>query len=194
MSYRDLGDIDNRIIGTVIHMGAERGVENVSSKKIAALCGISNATIFNRFTTMRALIDKAAQRFDRPHMENVMHMAEQGLNAGQIWDKMLTLFLADPDGTLYYISYTNTYGFDLTAKNPRAPEFLYVAKIFFRSARVIADDEYLALWDYITSMAFYYAEKFIHGYMHYNNDTLTFVKKIVFAGVDGILRAEDAGQ
>lgn len=187
MSYRDLGDIDEKIIRTIIHMGAEQGVENVSSKRIAALCGISNGTIFNRFDTMRALLDAAAQSFDRPHMEEVVKMAAEQLTVIQIWDKMLDYFLADPDGTLYYISYTNAFGFDPTTNNPRAEEFLEIAKVFFRSDCTLPDLQYLMMWDYVTSMAFYYAEKFIHGFLTYDEPSKAFVKQIVFNGITHIL-------
>lgn len=187
MGYRDLGDIEEAIIKTITKLGAAKGAEHASSKEVAAICKISNATVFNRFATMRAALDAAAQRFDRPRMEQTARMAERSLTAEQIWDSMLDGFLADPDGTLYYISYTNAFGFDPTVGNPRADEFLKVAKIFFRSEKRLTDNQYLVLWDYITSMAFYYAEKFLHGYLDYSAETKAFVKQIVFGGIDGVL-------
>jgi AcrR family transcriptional regulator len=188
MGYRDLGDIDEKIIRTILKMGAENGVSNVSSKRVAAICGISSGTIFHKYGTMKALLDAAAQAFDRPSMALTAQMAEQNLAAAEIWDKMLDHFLSDPDGTLYYISYTNTFGFDPTTTNPRAEEFLGIARIFFRSCKSLTDNEYLVLWDYITSMAFYYAEKYIHGYLPYTEKTRTFTKQIVFQGINGAIQ------
>lgn len=192
LGYRDLGDIEEKILQTITELGAKKGVEHVSSKEVAAICKISNATIFNRFSTMRAALDAAAQRFDRPHMERTVKMAEANLTADQIWDQMLEYFLADPDGTLYYISYTNTFGFDPTVGNPRAEEFLQIARVFFRSEQTLSDNQYLILWDYITSMAFYYAEKFLHSYMDYDEENRAFIKRIVFDGIDRILEVQGA--
>ena len=49
MGYRDLGDIESKIIDVIIRMGAAEGIENVSSKKIAAELDISSGTVFNHF-------------------------------------------------------------------------------------------------------------------------------------------------
>lgn len=187
MGYRDLGNIEEVILQTITRLGAEKGVEHVSSKEVAAICKISNATIFNRFETMRAALDAAAQHFDRVHMEQTVQMAEENLAAEEIWDRMLDYYLADPDGTLYYNSYTNTFGFDPTVNNPRAEEFLRIAQVFFQSENKLTDNQYLIMWDYITSMAFYYAEKFIHGYLDYDEPTRAFLKQIVFEGLNRIL-------
>ncbi len=188
MGFRDLGDINSIIIDTVTHMGAKQGVAYVSSKRIAASCGISSATIFNRFTSIRNLLDRAAEQFDRPRMEQAARLVEQGLSPQDIWDRMMESFLADPESTLYYISYTSTFGFDPTSANPRAKEFLRIAKAFFRSGRALEDHEYLLLWDYITSMEFYYAEKFIHGLIPSTSEERVLVKRIVFGGIDGLLK------
>ena len=60
MGYRELGNIDERILDTIIQLGARDGVESVSSKKIAKELGISSGTIFNKFSTMRAALDLPA--------------------------------------------------------------------------------------------------------------------------------------
>lgn len=185
--YRDLGDIDTALIRAAFKIGATEGVASITARKIAALCDISVVTIFNRFENMRDLMDAAAQAFDRPYMEEAAKMAQADLTLEQIWDTMLDHFMADPDGSMYYVSYTSTFGFDPTSANARAEEFLRIAKAFFRSDRVLTDNEYLFLWDYITSMAFYYAEKFIHGYLECNDATNALIKRVVFNGIIPIL-------
>ena len=70
MGFRELGNINERIIDTVTSMGAEP--------------------------------------FDRPRMAQVIKLVGQGLSPREIWDKMLESFMGDQEGTLYYISYTNT--------------------------------------------------------------------------------------
>ena len=185
--YRDLGDVKASLLQAAIELGAAKSVSSITSRSVASLCNISTGTIFNYFPSMKDLIDAAAQSFDRLHMDETVKMAQQDLSIEEIWDLMIDNFLSDPNGTLYYISYTNTFGFDPTSNNIRAEEFLEIAKSFFRTSKSLTDDQYLLLWDYITSMAFYYAEKFIHGYLDYDDYTKAQVKAVVFGGVSNFI-------
>ena len=132
---------------------------------------------------MRGAQDAAARAFDRLYMEQASALAQAHLPLEEIWDQMLERLLQDSDGALYYISYINCFGFDPTSANDRAEEFLAVAKLFFHTKPHLSDSQYLLLWDYITSMVFYYMEKFLH-YMAYNQENRAMVRQLLFSGMD----------
>ncbi len=187
MSFRQLEDTDKKIIRAIYKIGAKDGMSKVTAKRIAALCDISDCTVFNVFGTKRGYLDAAAQTFDRTHMDEVMRYANEGKDIYELWDIMLETFLSDPDGSMYYNRYTLEFGFDPTSRNPRADEFLLAAKAAFNAAAPLDDDTYLILWDYITSMAFYYAEKFIHGYLENSAQNKARVKSVVFGGLNALI-------
>ena len=183
MGYRELGNIDERILTTIIQMGAREGVENISSKKVAKELCISSGTIFNKFPTMRDALDAAAQSVSKPRRESVLRMAQEHLAIDQIYDRMLEYLLADPSGTLYYISYTNFFG--PVAKLQEAPSADSIAlarSVFADQAKDLTDSQVLLLWDYVNSMAMGYAEKFLHGYLPRDPGTKAFIHRMVFDG------------
>lgn len=183
MGYRELGNIDERILTTIIQMGAREGVENVSSKKVAKELGISSGTIFNKFPTMRDALDAAAQSFDGPRRENVLRMAQERMALDQIYDGMLDYLLADPSGTLYYISYTNFFGSAGKDRESPTDDAVDLARsVFADQAKGLTDSQVLLLWDYVNSMAMDYARKFLNGYLPQNSDTRTFIHRMVFDG------------
>ena len=187
MGYRDLGDIDSKIIDVIIRMGAAEGIENVSSKKIAAELDISSGTVFNHFGSMDEAIKSAAKSFDRPHIAAVIEWGRQGLSLYQIWDRTLEAFMDDPDGTRFYISYLSKFRYDPTGNDARNPEFLAAVSEFMSDQYHLADAQALILWEYVTNMMFYYAEKFISGYLSDTQRTRAFIKRIVFGGVNDII-------
>ena len=183
MGYRELGSIDERILTTIIQMGAREGVENVSSKKVARELGISSGTIFNKFPTMRDALDAAAQSFDKPRRESVRRLAQERLALDQIYDRMLDYLLSDPSGTLYYISYTNFFGHGPALRESLNTELVdLIRSLFGDQAKELSDRQVLLLWDYVDSMAMGYAEKFLNGYLSEDPNTRIFVHRMVSDG------------
>lgn len=186
MAYRLLKNIEEKMIAAITEIGAKEGVKAVTAVKVAAKCDISSFTVFEHFKTKRGFLDAAAQAFDRKNMAFTAKMLSEGKDFIEVWDIMQDFFLSDPDGTLFYISYTSEFGFDPTTNNARGEEFLQVARVLFPKKTHLDDDQMLELWDYVTSMAFYYAEKIIHGYIANTPEVKAYVKRLVCEGVVNI--------
>lgn len=187
MPKRHIDNVDEKIIDAILKIGAVEGVKQVSADKITKICGISDSTVYAHFKTKRDYLDAAAEHFDRKYMAEAQRLAARNYTPRQIWDIILDMFLADPDGAMYYNHYTAAFGYDVTMNNPRAAEFLVIARGFFKTSKQLDDSVYLLLWDYITSMAFYYAEKFIHGYLPNTPKVREQIRAIVFSGIDSLL-------
>ena len=71
MARRTLIDIDNRIIDAVIQIGSEEGIKNVTSNKVAKLCGISHFTCFEHFGTRQGMLDTAAERIEDEFLKDL---------------------------------------------------------------------------------------------------------------------------
>lgn len=182
MARRNLENIDQKMIEAVIQLGAEIGAREVTATKVAQKCGISHFTCFEHFGTKKGMLDAAASYFDRKYMAVMKKLLDAGLSQQELFNAMLDNFLEDKDGAIFYNNYIMEYGFDPTTHNERAKEFLEYVKLLYRNAE-LTDDQMLIAWDYITSMAFYYAEKIIHGYIENTPDNRSFINLLVFNGI-----------
>lgn len=186
MSYRLLENIDQKLIDAIIEVGARDGVTKATIKRVSALCGVTHTVLLKRFGSTRGSWDAAAEYVDTRGMETMKTFFERSSDKREIWDLMLDYFLEKRNEALYYTSYINTVGFDPTENNARNVEYLHYAKIFLGENCAFSDRKYLMLWDYITTMQFYYAEKIIHGYLTDDEATRAMIRDIVFKGIDNI--------
>lgn len=186
MGYRKLENTKSKIEAAALAIGSQDGVQCVSARTIAAACDISTHTIYNNFPSMQDLIDYIAQKFDRKHLKNVVSLVNEGKTWQEIFNIMVDKLTRDKAGTLYYISYTNLFGFDPTMENPRAEEFLAVSKKLFDPNGKLSDEILLFLWDYVTNTAFYYADKIIRKYIEDTKEMRELVCNLIIKGVDSV--------
>ena len=186
MGYRALENIDERLLHAIIKVGAEKGVTKATIKRVAEMCGVSHIVVLSRFGSTRGSWDAAAEYVDTRGMETMKGFFERTSDLHEIWELMFDYFLANREEALFYTSYINTVGFDPTENNPRNAQYLYYAKIAFGEDKAFTPRKYLMLWDYITTMQFYYVEKIIHGYLSNDEASRTMMREIVFRGLDNL--------
>lgn len=187
MAFRRLEGVKQNIIDAVIEIGAESGFGAITARRVAAKCGISDFTVFHHYKTMKNLLKSAAEYYDNALVEMMAGYVLAGKSLYEIWDTMLQYLLDNPAGALYYSRYTAQVGYDPTVNNPRSGEFLGIARLLFgQNGRVLTDDQYLMMWDYVTTMALYYAEKIISGQMENSDRLKDYCRQIVFCGIDNI--------
>lgn len=187
MSYRKLENIREKIKQETLKIGARYGTRDVSARRVSGACDISTHTIYNNFPSMRALIDEVAMDFDRKQMALAQEMAKQHYTTEQIFDTFLDKFIEDKTSALYYISYMRDFKMDPTSANPRAGEFLAAAKVLLPAKQPVSDDMLLLMWNYIATLIFYYAEKFIRGSLKNDKVTRDNIRTIALKGLTTIL-------
>jgi AcrR family transcriptional regulator len=183
MSYRIITNSKEDVIKAVIKIGAKKGAAHVTMRDLADECNMSTFKIIDYFATKKSYLDAAAQSIDVPYMEEAVRLVNEGLDEIEVFNVLLDEFLKEPDKALYYISYTYDFGFDPTKNNERTEAFLKIARVYFKDRKITDEDYMLLLWDYISSMMFYYAEKIIHGYLNNDKKTREQINNIVFKGV-----------
>lgn len=183
MSYRVITSTKEDVVNAIIKIGAKKGSNRVTMRDLAKECNVSTFKIIDFFSTKKAYLDYAAQSIDIPYIEKAFKLVDSGLTNIEIFNIFLDDFLLEPDKALFYLSYTNDFGFDPTTNNVRQETFLKIAKAFFKDSNCIDDDHILLCWDYITSMLFYYAEKIIHGYIENNEKNRNWINNLIFNGI-----------
>ena len=184
MARRNLVDIDRRILKAVHKIGSEEGIKGVTSKKVAALVGVSHFTCFEHFETRQGMLDAAARYIEKQYFEVLTNLIESHTEIHKIWDTVLETAIEWPDKSMYYLNYTREFSCEITLGTERVDYILNYAKLVFTNISVTNDLEYLLLWDHVLYMIFYYAEKIIKGLIPNTPEVKEWIKGIVFNGVN----------
>lgn len=186
MAYRKLKNIKGKILDEALEIGANEGVYNITARKIAKNCDISTHTIYNHFLSMRDLIDSIAFNYDRKYMEDIKKVILKGYSKQKIFYHFLDIFIKEKSNTLYYISYVHCYGFNPTTKNDRTSEFVIYARYIFNDN--LDDNTIMFLWDFITRILFYYAEKIIKGFIPYDEHYKSMMLNAITQGINSFIK------
>lgn len=193
MGYRNLGDIDGKILDAIVAMGAEAGLSGISSKKVASSCDISSGTIFNKFGTMERAIKAAADRYHRAHLHCIDELASMGLSGREIWDRAFDEILSDRQGTLFYISYLTNHGIEQGDVEAKIDEMKPILHKLFGLTEPVSKTRLIVLWDFYVAMTLYYAGKILSGQLDYSDEAKGLSGDIVFGGAQAILDKPDEG-
>lgn len=186
MGYRNLKNIDDKILDMVLEVGSKIGPQKVTAVKVAEKLDVSNFLIFDHFKTKKNLIDQAAIHFEKKMMRHFQELVIEGVRQEDLFDGMLDFLIKEAYGTLYYSAYVRTYGYDPTMNNPHALSFMPQALTFFGIEEGSHSTEsVLFIWDYVTSIVKYYAEMIIRGHFPNTGMTKRKIRSIVFKGLQG---------
>lgn len=185
MSYRALDDVDNRIMCAVQKIGARDGVQNVTAKKIAAECDISDFAVFAHFGTKKGYLDAAKDAFYNRYTSMMTELERRNYTLENTWDYILDDFVNNPDGPLYYSSYIATFGIDEKYQKQRVTDFLPHARRLLSCEPELTDDDLIMIWDYMTNVILYYAGMFARKQLEYNDNNRNIIKRTSFFGLGG---------
>ncbi len=191
MGYRNLGDIDEKILDAIVAMGAKSGLGGISSKKVANACDISSGTIFNKFGTMEQAIEAAASRFHHAHLRRIDELSAKGLSGREIWDNSFDEILSDKQGTLFYISYLTNHGIEKKDVEAKIDEMKPLMFKLFSLQEPVSKTRLIVLWDYYVAMTLYYAGKILSGQLDYSDEAKHLSGDIVFGGAKAIIDRPD---
>lgn len=96
MSYRQLENVDEKILNATIEIGSRSSSCKPSTKAIATECGISEFVIYDHFSTKDNLIAEA----DKIVIEKVFAVEDKLLGGGAdvktFWNKMVDFYITSP--------------------------------------------------------------------------------------------------
>ena len=183
MARRNLVDIDNKIMDAVIKIGSEEGIKSITSKKVAAMCGISHFTCFEHFGTRQGMLDETTKVLEKQFLSDIEELIHTEKNIVDVWNVILDRFITRPNKPLYYYYYYKEMKGELTLNSPRGQFLSNFSKKVFAKSNATNDFEYLLLWDHIVEMMFYYAEKITKGLIPNTKEVREYISKIVFNGI-----------
>ena len=182
MAYRKLTGIDEKIILAIWQLGAADGARKVTARKVGALCGVSDYTVFCHFgRSNRGFLDAAAQHFFSQHLEPLLDFVSRGGTIEEIWDSALDSLLSEINGTLYFKSYYASFG---PSNLVYAPETRVQADAALALACGRPNYEHATLLlDHFLSCVFTYAEYFTRKPEKNTPETRTFLRALICNGL-----------
>lgn len=184
MAYRKLTGIDEKIILAIWQLGARSGAQKVTARKVGALCGVSDYTVFCHFgRSNRGFLDAAAQHFFSQHIEPLLELVSRGGTVEELWDSTLNALLSEIEGTLYFKSYYVSYGSLSLVYEPSSRERADAALAAACGREGHGHGTFLL--DYFLSSAFTYAEYFSRKPGQDTPATRAFLRTLVCSGLTG---------
>lgn len=185
MSYRALDNIDDKIISAVQYIGAREGAQNVTAKKIATMCDISDFAVFAHFGTKRGYLDAARENFYQRYLKMMRDLEAKNATLEMTWDALIDDFTKNPDGPAFYMSYISTFGIDEAYQERRITDFLPYARRLIASEYELSDDNVVVIWDYMTNVILFCVSSFVKGSMECNDRVRELMKHMAFHGLKG---------
>lgn len=190
MARRTLKDIEDKILNETVRMGANRGLENISTLELAKLCGISEPTIFVHFKTKRNLIVQAGRRLDgviKAYIfETEYNFDNKELFNEQIkstWLKCFHYLLEHPDDAKYYNRYRHSAFFEATLDYSDNGIYRYAVNIILKhndKLRAYSDIGYPAVLISTIDSTLNYAVTIIEGNLNNDPKTHELIFKLIF--------------
>ncbi len=183
MAYRKLDNIKQKIEEAAIHIGATKGVKEISARNIAKECGISTHTIYQFYESIDALVLELATRFEQYCMRKNEEFIAEGKTPYQLCDFYLTDLLSHKEFVLFYVSFIDAKSSDFKYLFNNKERCIKIARCLFKLPEKYGDKEYLLFYEYTTTLIFKFIRKSLSNPEVYNDETLTLVKKLVMDGV-----------
>lgn len=179
---------NERIIKQTILLGAKKGVgRSLSTKEVANLSKINEATIFSHFKTKANLMQSALLTIDE---EIAAVLAAHAIDPSdfqgsvrKIWDAYMDYLIQTPDKAQYYYAYFNSicYTDDVRAEQKK----VYAAFLNSLIASVQNSDLYqkfdgALLWTAIINSSLSFALKITRGNIEDNEGNRNFIFDVTF--------------
>lgn len=191
MGYRYIENADDLILDKIVEMSAESGVTGISSKRVAKACGISSGTIFNKFGTMQAAIDAAAERFDERQIKLAHETLDADCTIEQAWGVVLDNFISNTEELLFYSSYMYAMGTPAEVRRQNIRECQPILKQLFGYDGSIDENKALAVWDVAVMAAVYFAQRIVRGQMKDTPECRQMVQRVIAQDIHIVLNTPD---
>jgi AcrR family transcriptional regulator len=168
MARRNLRNIDQRIINRAIEEGAAKGIDGISTKKIASLLRITEPTIYVHFGTKDNLLKEAYQTAVATLYDIVGLSADDNLDVTAPHNFMIVAKQAQThrNEVIYVFNYRHTPGFIefMTTKTPQGEAIFEALRSAWHHGN--SQDNPAPFCPYIDNQLYYYVLETISGFVY----------------------------
>ena len=178
--YRNLENIDQRIIDEFVKQSAENGITNTTARTISKALGISDFTIFSHFQTIEGLRRSAYSYVVNKIVEEEIQIGDQIDSATKLFDWLFDYFMRNPNETLFYKEALPMIGFTPQKMEGEYPRYLKFVKNYIPISEGMNDSECLLVFDFILNTLINYASRVVKGEFQNVKSFRQIIKRLVF--------------
>ena len=186
MARRTLVNTDEKMLDAAILIGSEEGIDAITSRKIAKICGITDPLVFVHFKTMDNLMTEVYKKICGELYENAKTLDLKGTpeDFHEKWDEIVKYFVDNPVLTkfLYNIIHSK-YG----EKVPNEFKEFYL-KIIRNALEVnnsgLNDDQCIIFYYLSMESLLHFAVRILRGEIELNEKTSRVAYKLIFGGYE----------
>ncbi|HPG92118.1 MAG TPA: helix-turn-helix domain-containing protein [Clostridia bacterium] len=187
MARRTLYNIDECIIKAVIKIGANEGIGNVTARKIADCCDITDATVFVYFQNKQNLLLQA-YLYVCEWTNNVIDIIiENSLLdntlTGEKWEKFFVKLVENVDKAKYFCGYRYS-GKNVHDIKPSHKQIEICKKIVTKGnlTNTLSNSDYAVVWGSLMESIAYYVIQVADGRMANSLGKYELIRELIFGG------------
>lgn len=180
------------ILNATIQLVGDIGLENVTTKKVAAHCGISEGSVFNYYQSKKNLLTQCLYHIDQ-QIDNVLQQvpispAELMPSVQGLWFTYFEYLVSHGDYAKYYRAFRHSSYYTEEVVAGQDQSFTYFSKLL-RSNVPMLPFNINIMWVYIIETTLNFAIRIADGTLPYgeNESENGIYFKLLMTGVTGIL-------
>lgn len=188
MPRRNLSsDIDKQMIEATISLGAEIGLESVTTMKVGIACEVAEPTVYRHFVSKENLLYQAylsidnelALLIDKLEFSDASKVKS---SAKTVWTDVFEYFITHREETSYYIQYRHSIHYNTAIEMERSGAFGTLYKKNLEAARE-KDKDYALISDFVVDNTLNLADKIHQGQLEDSKDTRDFMSALVISTI-----------
>lgn len=181
----------NQIIEATIHLVAQNGLENLSTRKVAAECGVSDGYLFNYFENKNDLLVKCLYYIDneidaelKKANINILYIKK---SVRELWFAYFGFLISHGDYAKYYRQFRHSsYYNDEVIKGQDKSFAFFVKLISMFSSRFRVDQD--IFWVYLIETTLNFAIRVVDGQLPGKAEDTEKYFSLLVNGISGIIK------
>lgn len=188
MARRTLYNIDECILKAAIKIGANEGVENITARKIADCCDITDATVFVYFQNKQNLLLQAYLYVCKWANKTIDLIIENSLAdntlTGENWGKFFGKLVENADKAKYFCGYRYSCKVVHDIK-PSQKQIEICKQIITKNSlkNALSNSDYAVVWGNIMESIAYYVIQVAEGRMANSLSKYELIRELIFGGL-----------
>lgn len=179
------------IIQATIHLVAENGLENISTRKVAASCGISDGCMFNYFESKNDLLIKCLYHIDNEIDAELsrtnFNILKMKKSIRALWFTYFDFLIEHGDYTKYYRQFRHSSYYTEEVVKGQDKSFSFFARLIASGSNVLNVNLDI-FWVYIIETTLNFAVRVVDKQLPYNEKDKEKYFAFLANGISGIFK------
>ncbi len=179
------------ILEAAIDYVADNGLENVSTRKVAALAGISEGSIFNNYATKAELLSACLFRIDA-EIDAVLKTAPINLlrlrsSVKNLWYAYFNYLITHRSNTKFYLQFRQSSYYDESVIRGQDKSFSYFAALSSSNSGLFGVNSDI-FWVYVIETTLNFAVRVVDGALPSDEESIEKYYNLIIKGISAYFK------